>query len=297
MIPISNNPRANTGFFDDLPFDDMDDAINAPKADIATVTFRPAAHIEVCKACRGSGQFYSYSGRLIGQCFKCKGKGKKAFVNSAATRERNRMAAHDRKENAKMSHIEVFTASHPDIAAWFSNSSFPFAVAMREAVEKYGSLTEKQLAASQRCVDSLAARIASNKIQAVTVAANAPSVDVSKLVTAFDLAATHLKFPKMVLGGFTITRAKPESRNPGALYFKTDNAVYLGKVMEGRFTRSKECQDDQQARIVDVCNDPKAAAIAYGLKFGICSCCGRELTNPESVARGIGPICASRFGW
>jgi hypothetical protein len=36
-------------------------------------------------------------------------------------------------------------------------------------------------------------------------------------------------------------------------------------------------------------------AAAYGRATGICCCCGRTLTNPESIAAGIGPICAGRF--
>jgi len=46
-----------------------------------------------------------------------------------------------------------------------------------------------------------------------------------------------------------------------------------------------------------VAKDPSAAARAYGLRTGQCSICGRELTNAESRARGIGPICAERFGF
>lgn len=33
----------------------------------------------------------------------------------------------------------------------------------------------------------------------------------------------------------------------------------------------------------------------YGRITGICCNCGRKLTNEESIAAGIGPICASRF--
>jgi hypothetical protein len=37
--------------------------------------------------------------------------------------------------------------------------------------------------------------------------------------------------------------------------------------------------------------------VAYGKRTGACSCCGRELTNGESIDRGIGPICAEKYGW
>lgn len=36
-------------------------------------------------------------------------------------------------------------------------------------------------------------------------------------------------------------------------------------------------------------------AQAFGFDFGICMCCGALLTNPESIERGIGPVCATKF--
>lgn len=36
-------------------------------------------------------------------------------------------------------------------------------------------------------------------------------------------------------------------------------------------------------------------AKAYGRRTGVCCVCGRQLTNPVSVAEGIGPICSGRF--
>jgi hypothetical protein len=45
-----------------------------------------------------------------------------------------------------------------------------------------------------------------------------------------------------------------------------------------------------------IAKDVKAAAIRYGKELGQCSQCGRTLTNPESIAAGIGPVCLSRLG-
>jgi histidine ammonia-lyase len=39
----------------------------------------------------------------------------------------------------------------------------------------------------------------------------------------------------------------------------------------------------------------REAAAAYGKATGTCSCCGRELTDPVSIANGIGPICADKW--
>lgn len=38
----------------------------------------------------------------------------------------------------------------------------------------------------------------------------------------------------------------------------------------------------------------KEEAAAFGHQFGVCCLCGRLLTDPESVAAGIGPICADK---
>src|SRR5690606_28253990 len=36
-------------------------------------------------------------------------------------------------------------------------------------------------------------------------------------------------------------------------------------------------------------------AAALGKKFGICIRCGAELTVPESIERGMGPVCAKKW--
>ena len=37
------------------------------------------------------------------------------------------------------------------------------------------------------------------------------------------------------------------------------------------------------------------ASKTYGREIGVCGVCNRTLTNPESIANGIGPICAARL--
>lgn len=43
--------------------------------------------------------------------------------------------------------------------------------------------------------------------------------------------------------------------------------------------------------------DPVEALKAHGIDTGSCGCCGRELTDPGSIKRGIGPICWARGGF
>jgi hypothetical protein len=70
---------------------------------------------------------------------------------------------------------------------------------------------------------------------------------------------------------------------------------YLGKVTpQGCDSR---LPDDVKETIMAAASDPLNAAIRYGKVSGECSCCGRELTRKDSIERGIGPICAEKFGW
>jgi Family of unknown function (DUF6011) len=54
----------------------------------------------------------------------------------------------------------------------------------------------------------------------------------------------------------------------------------------------------EKARIMgEIAKDPKAATELYGHELGICGVCGRTLTDEDSRARGIGPVCADARGW
>jgi hypothetical protein len=56
------------------------------------------------------------------------------------------------------------------------------------------------------------------------------------------------------------------------------------------------CASETSASLIAIAADPRGAAIDYGRETGICACCGRTLTNKESIDLGIGPICLDRWG-
>jgi hypothetical protein len=165
---------------------------------------------------------------------------------------------------------------------------------MRPAVENYGDLTPGQLAACQRGVERDREREAARAVRI----ADAPVVDLSRITAAFDVARGNgLKKPKLRIAGIKFSCAPATGNNPGAVYVK-DGDTYIGKVLrDGKFIQSRDCNDEQQRRVFEVAADPKTSAIAHGIKTGECSICGAELTNKESITRGIGPICAGRYGW
>ena len=69
---------------------------------------------------------------------------------------------------------------------------------------------------------------------------------------------------------------------------------YLGKVTPNRL--DSRLADDVKSVILEAASDPLTAAVRYGRETGSCSCCGRDLTNPDSIAAGIGPICREKYG-
>jgi hypothetical protein len=85
--------------------------------------------------------------------------------------------------------------------------------------------------------------------------------------------------------------------NTGCLYVKADGC-YVGKITrEGEFRRAYGVDEAPVLEALQAAQaDPTGAAIAYGRETGACSCCGRELTNQQSIDLGIGPICLDKLG-
>jgi hypothetical protein len=258
---------------------------------------------EKCPACRGTGRFTSYGGRTVGSCFKCKGTGTLVFKMSPEKRQAARSYATKAKEVklvAVKSSADQFKDQHPAEMQWLAaHSTNSFAQSLSEQLNKRGSLSEKQVAAITNAIARDAERQAAYAAEKVKVAENAPTVSIAKIEESFLHAKDKgIKRPKLRLDTFKFSLAPDTGKNAGSIYvIDRDSDQYLGKVTDGKFLRVRDCNDEQEARIVEVCTDPKAAAVAYGKRYGSCSCCGKELTNHASIDLGIGPICAGKYGW
>lgn len=51
-----------------------------------------------------------------------------------------------------------------------------------------------------------------------------------------------------------------------------------------------------QAHLLKIAKNPAAAAKEYAALMGLCSFCGKQLTDAGSVEVGYGPICADKWG-
>jgi hypothetical protein len=257
-----------------------------------------------CPKCRGTGRFVSFSGRMLGNCFKCDGSGKTKGLHmdseSVARRAVYKAKQIERKANEAadlQNRREAFAAQHQDVLQWIDAAAargFEFAVSLRASLLRYGSLTENQVAAVRRSIQK-------SQERREAAAANAPSVageGFQRLLASFKTAIENgLKAPKIRIGTLTFSPAKAASQNAGFLYVKA-NGEYSGKISpEGRLFACSHVDQATKDLIARVGQDPLAEAVAHGKATGECSCCGRELTDPASIAAGIGPICAKKFGW
>jgi hypothetical protein len=175
--------------------DDNDDAFVTPERD-------GTKHRETCRKCNGHGRFIGMNGRDFGPCFACQGAGFKEFVQGWTQRAKARGQREDRKERTAQASREAFAQAHPEVWAWIESSRarFPFAQSMHEAIEKWGDLTEGQLAACER---SVAKRNEARAQRNAEQASKSAAVDASALHQAFDAAkAKGAKQPVMRFEGF-----------------------------------------------------------------------------------------------
>jgi hypothetical protein len=188
--------------------------------------------------------------------------------------------------------VAQWATDNPAAYEWIVNhcDTNTFAGSLHTSLLKWGGLTTKQLLAVQGAI----ARAAIAK----TKADNAPTLSVEPIEVAFGKAtAAGIARPRLRLGEFVFSPAPATGKNPGAIYVKHSDGSYLGKVAGSRLFTVSTVSPTVEAEIVGVASDPMSAAIAYGKKYGKCSVCARTLSDEDSIKRGMGAVCAERFGW
>ena len=111
------------------------------------------------------------------------------------------------------------------------------------------------------------------------------------------LADLMQRLSKLTIGDITIARKNADSlcwvkvAGRDGVVGKIENGrLHLWRSRMGAFQAS-----DVLAKLVAIEADPEAAAVLHGKASGRCAVCSRDLTDPESIERGIGPVCAGKF--
>lgn len=241
-----------------------------------------------CAQCAGTGL---YQGARVHQdkkhCFACRGKGYFKTDPRKLAKQREQRAA---KKQALIDAAQRHNAEQPIYADVVSMSEWnSFAASLIQQHEQGKEWTEKQVVA----VASMIAKIAENKRKKQE---QTTTVDLTPIVDMFQYAKDNgYKRPIYRAEGLKISLAPDTGANAGALYVKDMEGVYLGKVMNNKFISSRDTTEEQKQALLVIAKDPKQAAIKYGQQTGSCSCCGRTLSNKQSIELGIGPICAEKW--
>jgi hypothetical protein len=102
---------------------------------------------------------------------------------------------------------------------------------------------------------------------------------------------------------FTVGPLALSLKNDGSCIWVKWNGAIVGVIDHGsteyRATRRYVSGDYQHGQalkdLLAIEANPRKAASENGIKTGRCSCCSRPLTDPTSIAIGIGPICLAGF--
>lgn len=249
-----------------------------------------------CGQCAGTGM---YQGVRIHQpkekCFACRGTG--YFTKSPEKRAAAKARREARKAKEKFAVIDAYEAKHPELVAFLREATkwSQFAIDLvanlstgREPTERQEQAAYSMLAKHQQRNE----RIAQERKQAQV------EVDLAPIRTMFETAVSNgYKRPCYRAEGLVINRAPDTGNNPGALYVKNEDGVYMGKILGTTYSPNREGREGKAAELLmAIASDPLAAALRYGQRTGRCSCCGRELTKEASIEAGIGPVCATKWG-
>jgi hypothetical protein len=65
----------------------------------------------------------------------------------------------------------------------------------------------------------------------------------------------------------------------------------------GAYRKNRLSRDNAFKVLEQIERDPNKGMTDYGLQSGVCGRCASPLTDPQSLARGIGPVCIQKLGW
>lgn len=283
-----------------MDFSDLEDL--TPEGKIKAPTKSDSEYARktfTCEACGGTGQWSGGRNRRgNSKCHVCNGRGE--LVTSKADRLKQRATRHARKDKLAEENRAANLAHGDGALVEFlkDNTWSDFARSLLEAHNAGKLLSEKQVEAARRFWVKCKARDKERAAAKAEREAAAPQVDLTPIKTMFDnIVGKGFKRPKYRAEGVILSLAPAHGANAGHLYVKGEDETYLGKITpDMRFLGSRDAGSEAEAALHAIAADPTGAAIRYGRRTGRCACCGRELTNHDSIERGIGPICAERWG-
>jgi len=215
------------------------------------------------------------------------------------------------KDPQKVVAATEFVAQHVDVMKWIGHADQrdnSFAKSLAAYFQRNGFLSEGQIKAVRKnlpqpvafVADPEQAYIASQGDNPATLAmeeADLLAVDLRNVPSG--MYADPLTFEKTRLKvriDNLVLDAEEAGKWRGWIFVK-DGAEYGHGKRYGKQRPGGMYEGDIKDTLRAIAVDPGAASRAYGKLVGRCGVCGRKLEDEDSVARGIGPICAGKMGW
>lgn len=157
---------------------------------------------------------------------------------------------------------------------------------------------EKTVADASVAIDrakATAERLGVKPLWKAADAAQAPAAPVAGLDLTGLPAGTYA-----VPGGDTRLKVeidKPEKGKWAGWVFVKDGAVYGQGQRYGSQRPGAAYKGQIEDALRAIVADPAGAMAAYGHLTGTCGICHAPLEREESIARGMGPVCARKFAW
>lgn len=179
-------------------------------------------------------------------------------------------------------------ADEQEIIEWAGTIGWSdFVKSVKKQYDAAGFLSDKQWASLRGMKGKLDDKA---KAQAAPVKeATVTDIDLSDLPSGYysvPQGDTRLKV--------RVARPTKASRWHGFI-FVSDGGEYGSRKNYGRQAPDKLYTGEIQDALRAILADPVGAVTAYGKLTGSCGACGRILEDEDSIALGIGPICAKKF--
>lgn len=253
-----------------------------------------------CPACKGSGL---WSGGMTNKhgnnkCWTCGGSGQ--LVTNPAQLAKQRQQRQNRKAKLRQDN-QARNAAHDDGALLDfvqanANWNDFFASLLNQHLDGR-EWTQKQAEAAQRMRAKTEAKRAEKD-------ANAPKADGTRIRQMFDDALANGKKRRALHAGrfddegellnkIVLTPARAPRTE---IWVKVDDEFVGGIKDTGTLALRNWAPEWLAGVLTAIAADPDGECRMYGQRTGSCSCCGRELTNAESIELGIGPICREKWG-
>lgn len=184
----------------------------------------------------------------------------------------------------------------------------------QQAEDRAHRIGQKNAVLVQHCVlqgslDATIAKIAVAKQEIIDTALDGDLIEWQEPLIPEPMRKTNEKGPTVDLAGIVPGRYAVANQD-GKLTFYVINQSKRGwwflmlqhgpdLTRLGIISPAGVVQDNPGIKTIieKIAKDPKGAAIRYGRELGICGLCGSALTDEESRANGIGPVCAKKHGW